>query len=343
MSSWHTYPTIFNLGHRAVKDLLTVPHYIEEKIDGSQFSFGVFDSGDKQDGKPVYELRIRSKGCVMNVDAPEKMFSKAAESVKERFHLLHPEWTYRGEYLAKPHHNTLVYDRIPKGHIILFDVSTNEEEWLSPQDMAAEAMRIGLEYVPCLYMGGRAQPLVNYEKIRELLNTVSVLGGQKIEGIVVKQLGPQYLYGLDHKTLMGKFVSEQFKETHAGVWKEANPNKKDIIDKLIEGLATPARWAKSVQHLREAGRLENSPRDISMLIKETQADILKEEEENIKDALWNYAKGHVMRGCVRGLPEYYKELLLKEQFNDKDATECSEGTGKNEEVAQDEGVDAGDI
>jgi hypothetical protein len=148
MSSWASYPSIFNLGHRAVRDLLTVPHVIEEKVDGSQFSFGLLpvvepEGALMREVPGVYELKVRSKGAVMNPDAPEKMFTKAVESVKERLHLLTPGWTYRGEYLAKPKHNTLCYDRVPTGHVILFDVSTGDGEWLGPAEKRSEAERSG--------------------------------------------------------------------------------------------------------------------------------------------------------------------------------------------------------
>ena len=41
-----------------------------------------------------------------------------------------------------------------------------------------------------------------------------------------------------------------------------NPNRGDMIALLIQELTTPARWQKAVQHLREDGKLEGSPRDI---------------------------------------------------------------------------------
>lgn len=44
MDSFHSYPAVFNLGHKAIESLLTSgPVIVEEKIDGSQFSFGVDD------------------------------------------------------------------------------------------------------------------------------------------------------------------------------------------------------------------------------------------------------------------------------------------------------------
>jgi hypothetical protein len=115
MSSWHSYPSIYNFGHKAICDLLKHDVLVEEKVDGSQFSFGVFKTVGEDDPDitaPVM-LRVRSKGAVMHPDAPEKMFTKAVESVKEREHLLTLGWTYRGEYLQKPKHNALAYDRVP--------------------------------------------------------------------------------------------------------------------------------------------------------------------------------------------------------------------------------------
>jgi hypothetical protein len=311
VSSWHSYPSIYNLGHRAVRDLLTVPHYVEEKVDGSQFSFGLFEAEDAMTG-PSHELRIRSKGAVMITDAPEKMFSLAAESVNERQHLLHPGWTYRAEYLRTPKHNTLAYDRVPKGNLILFDVSTGEEEYLGPEEKRVEAERIGLECVPMLYITEDGSTL---ERFREIIdNTVSVLGGQKIEGIVVKQLGPDYLYGQDKKALIGKFVSERFKEAHVGAWKESNPGSGDILLQLGKKYCTQARWMKAVQHLREAGTLTDSPKDIGPLMIEIQKDMGKEEKEAIQRDLWRWAYPHITRAATRGFPEFYKMELLRRQF-----------------------------
>lgn len=111
-SSWHSYPSIFNLGHKAISDLLKGEVNVEEKVDGSQFSFGFFNIHRDEctfleDNVPCQceqGLRVRSKGAVMNADAPESLFKEAVNHVKSIEHLLHPGWTYRGECLKKPHH-----------------------------------------------------------------------------------------------------------------------------------------------------------------------------------------------------------------------------------------------
>src|SRR3990172_1195654 len=109
-----SYPQIYALGHRYVKDIFTSPVIVQEKIDGSQISFGLHEG----------ELYIRSKGAVIHEAAPDKMFAAGVEAIKEVKQILRAGWIYRGEYLKSPHHNVLVYNRIPANHIILFDIET---------------------------------------------------------------------------------------------------------------------------------------------------------------------------------------------------------------------------
>ncbi len=73
---------------------------------------------------------------------------------------------------------------------------------------------------------------------------------------------------------------------------------------------------KAVQHLREAGKLEGSPRDIGLLIEEVRRDIEKECRDEIEAILWKWAWSDVSRLVTRGLPEWYKNLLLEKQFSD---------------------------
>lgn len=301
MDSWHSYPSIYALGHRYITELLLDPVLVEEKVDGSQFSFGVFD------GEEGRYLRCKSKGAELNIIAPDNMFQRGVSVVQSLMDQLHVGWTYRAEYLMKPKHNALAYDRIPKDHIIIFDINTGHETYLSYEEKAEEAARIGLEIVPCMHQG----MIADVQQFRELLDTVSCLGGQKIEGVVVKNYAR---FGKDKKVLLGKFVSEAFKEVHKREWKESNPGQGDILERLVDSYKTPARWNKAVQHLKEAGSLEDSPRDIGFLIKEVPLDIEKECKEEILEKLWQWAWPHVRRGVTGGMPEWYKDELMKKQF-----------------------------
>lgn len=300
MDSWHSYPSIYAVGHRAVQDLFLDDVIVEEKIDGSQFSFGVDVDGTTY---------LRSKGKVMEVDAPEKMFTAAVDSVSARKDKLRAGWTYRAEYLQKPKHNSLAYDRIPEGHLIIFDVNTAHEGYLSAEQKEAEVGAVGLECVPLLFQGR----IESADQLLGFLDRTSVLGGQKIEGIVIKPANYNR-FGLDKKVLMAKYVSESFKEVHAKEWKRSNPGGGDIINALIASYRTPARWNKAIQHLRERGEAEGSPRDIGKLIKEIQGDAIQECEQDIKDALYRWAKQKIERGIVAGFPEYYKEQIAREAF-----------------------------
>ena|SRR3990167_7014275 len=295
MSSWHSYPKVYALGHAAIADLLLDPVLVQEKIDGSQFSFGRFDG----------ELRCRSRGAALNVLAPDNMFKRAVEVAGALD--LHDGWTYRGEYLAKPKHNALAYGRVPAQNIILFDVNVGQEVYLSFAALRHEATRLGFEVVPALYEG----VITDAQLCRDLLARDSVLGDQKVEGVVVKNYAR---FGVDGHVLMGKFVSEAFKEVHAREWADAKPGQGDIIARLTEAYRTPARWAKAVQHMQEVGALAHEPKDIGALVQAVPADVEHECGAEIQDALWQWAWPQIKRGLTRGLAEWYKERLLERQF-----------------------------
>lgn len=292
----HSYPKVWALGHGATKELLWDPVLVEEKVDGSQFSFGVFSG----------ELKVRSKGKEMDVNAPEKMFELAVATVK----LLHGQgkltdgWTYRCEYLQKRGHNVLTYDRVPLHHIILFDVNTGEESYLSREAKETVAIDLGLEIVPLLFQG----KVSCAEDLKHLLEMPSILGGHKVEGIVVKNYER---FGKDKKALLGKYVREDFKEAHAGIWGESNPGQMAVLDTITAAYRTSARWDKAIQRLAESGQLEHSPKDIGKIIKEVPKDLLEECAEDIKTHLFNWAYPHILRGVNKGLAEYYKEKLAK--------------------------------
>ena len=174
--------------------------------------------------------------------------------------LLTVGYIYRAEFLAKPKHNVLAYDRTPKDYIILYDIQRGTGDFLSPIEMELEANRIELETVPYI-------PPIDpgLDDFKAMLQRTSILGGQLVEGITIKNY---HRFGFDAKPLFGKYVSEKFKEVHAKEWKNQNPAGGDILDLLTARYRSEARWQKAVQHLTERGELEGSPRDIGKLFKE---------------------------------------------------------------------------
>lgn len=293
------YPNIYAIGHKAIEGIFNEPVLVEEKIDGSQFSFGLLDG----------TLQCRSKGVQQNIDAPDKMFEPAISYVKHlaASGLLKEGWIYRTEFLSKPKHNALEYSRIPRNGLILFDVNPALESYIDYDGKRSIASEFGIEVVPLVHSG----MISDFSQLAGFLNRESCLGGPKIEGIVVKNYSR---FTTDKKVMMGKYVSESFKEVLEMEWGRANPSSGDILQTIISAYKTPARWNKSVQHLRDAGTLSHEPKDIGSLIKEVRADVIKEEEDAIKQRLFEYFWPKIERGITAGLPEWYKQELAKSAF-----------------------------
>jgi hypothetical protein len=245
----------------------------------------------------------------MDVEAPEKMFVRAVETVVAIEDLLRDGWTYRAEYLSKPKHNTLAYDRVPENYLIILDINDGCQSYIPYHQKKDEAERIGLEVTPLLFAG----VVETADQLREFMGRVSILGGQTIEGVVIKNYAK---YGPDGKALMGKHVSEQFKERHGKDWKLRHPGGKDIIEDITYRFRTEARWEKAVQHLREWGDLKDNPVDIGPLLKVVNQDILEECGDEIKEILWKWAWRRLSGKLTYGLPEWYKNKLMEAQFDE---------------------------
>ena len=290
-----SYGKVYGVGHQAVADIFSGPVLVEEKVDGSQFSMGLRGG----------QLVCRSRNVQLDIhDAG--MFDRAVESASWIAQDFVEGWT-RCEYLRTPKHNTLSYDRIPRHHLVLFDVDKGNQQYFDLGEKRAIAEDLGLEAVPTVSYGLIEGP----EHIKELMQRKSFLGGEVVEGLVFKAYG-RFLD--DGKTMMAKYVSESFKETHRSDWKKRHPAATDIKQHLIAMFRQPARFEKAVQHLRDAGQLQNDPRDIGPLMKELARDLLEECAGEMADELFKWAKKDVVRGVTKGFPEWYKERLVASAF-----------------------------
>lgn len=294
---YHSYPGIYILGHKAIADIFEDEVVVQEKIDGSFLAWWKDEEG----------LHIRSKNAAIYPEKPG-MFQLAVSHLTGVCSLLLDDTLYFGEYLSKRKHNVLLYDRVPVGNIVLFDVAYGEQMFFDQSLLASEANRIQVERVPVLF-NGKQDTAVAQANMLALLETESQLGGTKIEGVVVKN----YSRYTEHekKIMVGKLVSPKFKEVAGGEWKSSNPGRTDVINRLIKQYTTEARWQKAVQHLRERGEIEDSPRDIGKLIREIPEDILREEGEAIKEQLFKHFWPVIERGVTRGMPEWWKEKLVR--------------------------------
>lgn len=304
------YSKIYNVGHKEVKDILDVnPIWVQEKIDGSQFSFGVKSS----------EVFVKSKNAVIDLNGEEDvqiLFRPAVNWVIQHQGWLKDGYTYRAEAVCRPKHNTLEYERAPEAGFILYDVDQGDQDYLEPPAMFEEAARLNVEAVQSdAYLPGSFNDIA----AQFHLTRNSMLGGMA-EGFVIKDYS-RYSFG---KTLMAKHVNEVFKEVHQGDWKKRNPGRKDVIAQIINDFGGPARWYKAVQTLRDLDALDSAPNDIGALMKLVQVDLRDEQESAIKDTLFIHFWKEIKGGVSKGLPDWYKKGLLTAQLEGIDVDQALE-------------------
>lgn len=293
-----SFPKIFAIGTMYIRDIFNDDVVVEEKLDGSQISFSKIND----------QLYLRSKRAQLYVDNPEKMFLEGITYIDSISHKLPNNMIFRCEYLKKPKHNTLTYDRIPKNHLMLFNVQNMDQS--ASQNVEEWAEKLDIEPVPIFYSG----KINHSEELKDFLNRDSFLGGSKIEGVVVKNYKNQFLLGGQTMPFMiGKYVSESFKEVHRDRW-GTEENKKGRLDIFYDSFKTEARWRKAVEHLRDRNELENDPKDIGKLFKEIAEDIENEEKENIKEFLWNEFSRELKKRATMGMSQWYKDYLMNNSF-----------------------------
>lgn len=268
-----------------------------EKIDGSQFAFGKDKEGN---------LRFRSKGQpIVPEEKLDKLFRPAVEYVQSIVHLIPADHAFYGETLCKPRHNTLEYSRVPKNHIALYGVTDYERTTSYPYEVTEQyAEHFGMDKVPLIFRG----KLNELKEVTSLIDKESVLGGCKMEGMVLKTNKPMEFSGMIFPFTSLKYVSEEFKEKHS-----SNPDwipNKDKLEVLLGTYRTEARWHKAIQHLRDEGKLVGEPKDIGLLIPELMRDLVEEEKENFKDELFKLYNKQWTARATHGFPEFYKKHLL---------------------------------
>lgn len=295
-----SYSKIHSVKHREAQAMIGRDVVVQEKIDGSQISFGLFGG----------ELKIRSKGVQLDLDAINEshLFFRAVESLRQRAEQMAPGVIYRGEYLAKPKHNSLAYERVPNGNVVLYDVDRGDQDLATDREaLLLAAALIDVDVVPELYRG----PMLSIEELSGLVKHSSppLLGGAMREGVVVKCYS---MLDSRDKVLMAKLVTDEFREVHRKEWSSSNPNPKEIRDVLGDKYRSEARWRKAVQRMKESGEFTGDMKITGKLLNDVVADIIDEEGDAIKDELFKWALKDMRRHWVRGLPEWLRDVFLVE-------------------------------
>jgi hypothetical protein len=272
------------IGHREITRLFDGPVIVQEKIDGSNFSFGRNDGGVFWWSR-TQDLRVNPNG----------MFEPAVRHVQKLGNAIPKDLIFRCEFLAKPKHNVLPYDRVPKNHLVLFDIEGFDG---SREVLLNCAEILEIEPVNELYRGLAMPPA-----LQDFVESSSSQLGGRMEGVVVKNYSRWDEAG---NILMGKFVAPDFKEAHRA------KIKRDAGDPLFEigaRFGGPARWRKAVQRLRDEGRLKDGPEDIGALLAQIREDILAEHKEEIAEALLKKFQKQLFAGSTSGFVDWYKKEL----------------------------------
>jgi hypothetical protein len=259
-------------------------YYIEEKIDGSQFSMILNDNNT---------LSFYNKKSLIN--NTNTTFMKTISMLKFNFenkNILNPNYIYHGESVCKLKHNVVVYERTPKNYFIcydIFDIST--KTFLSPELKKTELDRVGLEMVPILFYN--QDPNISpYDKCKELISQIeennikSYLGGTP-EGIVLKH----HAFKQHDKTSATKlkYVTTIFKERHQTKQPKFEASADDFLEQLGKSFSTEARFQKAYQHLVENERIDSTNvkrNDLDKIIGELGFDFDKEYKEEMMLLLW---------------------------------------------------------
>lgn len=297
-----SFAKIYTIGTPEVANLFDGYVEITEKIDGSQLCWG-------RTGLGVFV--IRSKGTVIYQDGAfvrpaDKLFKAAVDYLISIEDKILPNTYFYGECVSTNKHNTLTYGSVPRNNIVLYAAKT-ELGWLDDHEILQKvADSMGLDAVELLYAG----EVKSFDDLKEFLNRDSYYGGTKIEGFVVKNFH-QESCGYS-KECFGKFVSESFKEHNGANW--AKTKKDNSIIGFLDSFKNEVRWNKALTHMKEDGQYTGTLKDIATIIGRVHDDVLKEDEGMIKEKLYVLFIRQIKGASVRGLPEWFKEVLAKEAF-----------------------------
>lgn len=294
------YPKIYSHERRESEQLLGRTVFIQEKIDGSQISFGIING----------VLRIKSKGKHLDLDNPEKLFSVAVKNIINAQETLTQESIYIGEYLRTVRHNVCKYDRVPLNNIAIFDVKENGK--FMPQNVVKYmAEKSGFEHIKTLRSTKSGSDKSWFDDVSASISNIKSQLGGEVEGVVIKTS-----FGFDFPRAFCKIVSDKFKETQQSLKKpKINFNHEDFIKSISVKYITDARYQKAFQHAKEDGALVFSDKDIGTLMRYINADLESECSEQIKDAIWSFYKPKIWKRISKGAPEWYMNKIYDDKLS----------------------------
>ena len=289
-----------------LEGLLEEPCYIQEKIDGSQFSFTV---------TPENNLITRSRGAILNLQQPQKLFLPAICTVKALYEAnrLPTGLIFRGEAVSTPRHNKLDYQVVPPGNIVLYDVyDSQSNKELHNSEVAKWAKTFNLLYAPILKTYENPKIDLSIEILKNLVtSTTSCINPSvSVEGVVIKRCNSTFM---DKTGEIGraKYVSEDFQELQN--------TKKSIAENQFTDLAPifapEPRKYKLIQRLKESGEWTGTMKDMAKMVPMLIEDVEQECMEELKNMVYLAVRKKVRQGIQTGLAQWYKEKLMEKAFD----------------------------
>jgi hypothetical protein len=244
------------------------------------------------------------------------MFSLAVENANkflDKLGKVESDIIFFAEYLSKPKHNTLAYNRVPKDNLILFDVFI-DGRYRDYEVVKEYAERMGMEIVPILDILDK--PISSENDAKKYFDTVSCLGGCKIEGVVIKSYDSKVYLRNKVYPYMVKIVKPEYKELNRLNWKEnVQLSDKNVMNRIMSMFNLENIYQKAYLHARDNDEIKGTMSDLKYLFEYLNEDLEREYKEAVKEELWKYYEREIKRRLGKKLPEWYKEKLAEEKVN----------------------------
>ena len=184
------------------------------------------------------------------------------------------------EFLKSPKHNTISYGRVPLNNLYLFGALVDGVH-MQTDDLFEIAKVIEIDPPNIMYVG----KVESAEELKAFMTHQSYLEGSVVEGVVIKnyhrtydplQVHSQAFIGYP---MCAKYVREDFKRDNAKQWNTID--RKKGVDAIVEMFFTGERFLKTVQHLKDEGKIDYQKSDLKYLIPEFFGDLMDEKKEEM--------------------------------------------------------------
>lgn len=305
------YPKILHIGAPLVSTIFNNEVEITEKVDGSQCRIELTEDS----------VMVGSKNQGI---ADHNMF-EIAHDQGERIHK-ETDWRTLGskvtlfcEFLNKPNHNTIKYDRVPLNNLYLFGAMVGDtQDHMVTGGLIEMADHLEID-PPNVIICGMVESV---GELNEFMTHQSYLGGSVVEGVVIKNYNRTYDPLQVHSQeyigypMAAKYVRDDFTVSNAKQWNTLS--RKKGVDSLVDRFFIEARFRKTIQHLCEDGKIEYQKKDLQFLIPEFFDDLMDEK----KDEMTRMIMGEIFKALRRRASGYvvkaWIDYLAERQFEDGD-------------------------